>query len=76
MADVMLTIVFGEQTPSIESAAAILGVPISVFNQRFGVVLIEPTTSKYVVLLDEIYANNVSKDSRIEGPFSNPKISQ
>lgn len=74
MADVMLTITFGEDVPSIESAAVILGVPVSAFNQQFGIILIDPIASKYTVLIDESYSNKVRGDAHIEGPFSSPGI--
>lgn len=74
MAYVMFTIILKENAPSIELIATILGVPISALDQQFGVVLIDPIISKYTILLDEVYANTI-KDARIQGPFSNPKIS-
>ena len=74
MADVMVTVTLGESTPSLESVAAILGVPISALSQRFGVVLIDLIAFKYTVLIDEAYEKKISPDA-CAGPFSNPMMS-
>lgn len=73
MAEVMLTIVREGETPSLESVAQMLHVPKAALNAEFGVVLIDPSDTKYAVLIDESYASNVSGPN-VKGPFSNPRI--
>lgn len=73
MAEVMMTITWKGEAPSLASVAQLLQAPTSALSERFGVVLIDPNASKYTVLIDEAYANQVHGPD-VEGPFSNPGI--
>jgi hypothetical protein len=74
MNDVMMTITCEGDTPSLNTVAQMLHVPESALREEFGVVLIDPDTSKYTVLVDEMYAHK-AWGKNVEGPFSNPQIS-
>lgn len=73
MNEVMMTITCTGEPPSLQTVAHMLQVPDVALNRDFGVVLIDPKTSKYTVLIDEAYVEQVD-GANIEGPFSNPGI--
>jgi hypothetical protein len=61
--------------PTLEAAAAQLGVGVDALDTTFGVVLVDPRQGLYSVQVD---ANSIPPDAptdeQYRGPFSNPQI--
>jgi hypothetical protein len=69
---VLMTVECGANSPSLEDAAAALGVPVSALDPVFGVVPIDPSKNLCAV---QIRSNAVPKvKGDFKGPFSNPRI--
>jgi hypothetical protein len=60
--------------PTIDHAAAALGVPTDAVDPEFGVVLIDPKAGSYAVMVDERHAGDATARADVEGPFANPRI--
>lgn len=71
---VLLTVSLPAGNVTIEAVAQMLGVdPISI-DPAFGVVLIDPASGKYAIMLDERFVSGALAREGVEGPFANPRI--
>jgi hypothetical protein len=76
MAGVLFTITSTSGEPSLGRASELLGVDASALDPAFGVRLIDPRKHLYAVLVDDAQAPHVRTGAgSVEGPFSNPGIS-
>lgn len=61
--------------PSVEWASELLSVPREAFDERFGVILVDPDRGLYAVRVDAgELPPSVQEDERVSGPFSDPRI--
>jgi hypothetical protein len=63
-----------KKTPTLKSLATKFKLNVSDFDPNFNVVLIDPHTNTYCVMIDELKLKNLHDNSEFRGPFSNPKI--
>jgi len=72
----LYTISFDRGEPTLADASRLLGVEESQLDVAFGVRLIDPNKHLYAVQARDAEASQVkSKGSGVQGPFSNPGIS-
>jgi hypothetical protein len=71
----LMTVTGANGPPSLEAAAAELGVTVDDIDQSFGIVAVDPQRGLYCV---QVPADRVPTDTgsgeTYRGPFSNPKI--
>ena len=72
----LMTIVAGRQPPSLDQAAASLGVSTADLNADFGVVPIDPQEGLYAVEVraDRLPQQQPDRTTPYRGPFSTPRI--
>ncbi len=72
---VMVTVDLGTRTHDREFAAQAIGVPVCAIDADHGVVIIDPATYRYVVLVEAVaFRDRRMTEYTVAGPFSNPSI--
>ena len=71
---VLMTVTCAQPEPSLEEAAAALGVELEALDAGFGVVVIDPARKLFSVQALEDAVARKAEGGAYRGPFSNPKI--
>jgi hypothetical protein len=74
LGQVLLTCQLSAAEATVDAAAAHLGVPADAIDPEFGVVLIDPKTGSYAVMVDEDHADAAAARDDVSGPWANPRI--